>query len=89
MNVQKEERVEDSLERLMGDEVKNSWRLVWQDSRTMFRKLIIVCCERARKKKYLLEKNILTNKCLLREKDNILNLLEEENVWKNRNILMY
>jgi len=46
----------------------------------MFRKLIIVCCERARKKKYLLEKNILTNKCLLREKDNILNLLEEENV---------
>jgi len=29
MNVQKEEKVEDSLEREI-----NSWRLIWQDTRT-------------------------------------------------------
>ena len=35
------------------------------------------------------KEHIVTNKCLLWEKDNILNLLERESVWKkNRNILL-
>ena len=44
---------------------------------TIFRKLTIVCYDRARKKiKNLLEKKIITNNCLLREKDYLLNILE-------------
>ena len=43
---------------------------------TIFRKLTIVCYEGeyAKKKRNLLEKKIITNNRLLREKDNILNL---------------
>jgi len=36
--------------------------------------------EREREIRNLLEKNIVTNKCLLREKNNILNLLKRESV---------
>jgi len=45
---------------------------------TIFRKLTIVCYERENAQKYrnLLEKKIITDNCLLQEKDNILNLLE-------------
>jgi len=55
MNVQKEEIMEDSLERLMGGEVGEVSPRVLK---------------------------IVTNKCLLREKDNILNLLKRERVCK-------
>jgi len=55
---------------------------------TIFRKLTIVCYERVHKifleiwtngsltPTNLLEKKIITDNCLLRKKDNILNLLE-------------
>ena len=43
---------------------------------TIFRKLTIGCYERERAKKKLFEKKIITDNCLLREKDNILNLLK-------------
>jgi len=57
--------------------------------KTIFRKLTIVCYERVSEKSMnLLEKKIVTNKCLLRDKDNILNLLERESACKKkRNIL--
>jgi len=38
--------------------------------------------------KKLLGKKMVTNKCLSREKDNILNLLERESVCKKIGILM-
>jgi len=42
----------------------------------IYRKLTIVCYERERTKNMnLLEKNIISDNCLLRKKDNILNLL--------------
>jgi len=45
---------------------------------TIFRKLKIVCYERenAQKNRNLFEKKIITDNCSLREKNNILNLLE-------------
>jgi len=45
---------------------------------TIFRKLTIVCYERegAQKNRNLLEKKIITDNNLLREKDNVLNLLK-------------
>jgi hypothetical protein len=53
--------------------------------RTIFRKLTIVCYEResGQKKRNLLEKKIITNNCLLREKDKILNLLKDK-VFANK-----
>lgn len=55
--------------------------------RTIFRKLTSVCYERdwakKKKKRNLLEKKIVTNKCLLlREKYNILNLPKREIICK-------
>jgi len=45
---------------------------------TIFRKFTNICyeIERAQKNRNLLEKKIITDNCLLREKDNTLNLLE-------------
>ena len=52
--------------------------------------MTIVCYERQKvcKKKFVGLKDVVTNKYLLWEKDNILNLLEKESVWKNKNILV-
>ena len=38
--------MEDSLERLMGDEEGNGWILVWQDRRIIFRKITLNLLER-------------------------------------------
>jgi len=64
------EMVEDSFDKIEEQYFEN-----WQ---------LFVMRESVQKKRRrnLLEKWIVTNKCLLREKDNILNLLERESVCK-------
>jgi len=104
MNVQKEEKMEDSELLMRGEEgaiVEDSFDKIQEEEQddneeevssvyflywlkiikkmcTIFRKLTIVCYgrETAQKNRNLLDKKIITDNCLLQEKNNILNLLE-------------
>jgi len=72
MRGEEREIVEDSFDKIEEQYLEKNLYYLWESE----------------KNRNLLKKKIITNKCFLREKDNILNLSERESVWKNKNILV-